>query len=155
MTQVVHSYAPEIEASLEAVAERGIDPTAAIYERLFQAHPELKPLFWRDDNGAIRGEMLARVFEAILDFIGDRRYSDHMISTEMITHEGYDVPREAFSTFFANVGEGLKDVLGPDWTPGYETAWTEMLADVDHFARHTPRSDVITPARETDGRWRS
>jgi hemoglobin-like flavoprotein len=152
MTATVHSYATEIEASLEAVAARGIDPTAAIYERLFQAHPELKPLFWRDDNGAIRGEMLARVFEAILDFIGERRYSDHMISTEMITHEGYDVPREAFATFFANVGEGLQDVLGPDWTPGFAHAWTEMLADIDGFARGTPRSDVLTPARDGDGR---
>ena len=151
MTATVHSYATEIEASLEAVAARGIDPTAAIYERLFQAHPELKPLFWRDDNGAIRGEMLARVFEAILDFIGERRYSDHMISTEMITHEGYDVPREAFATFFANVGEGLQDVLGPDWTPGFERAWSEMLADIDGFAQGTPRSDVITPARDGDG----
>ena len=152
MTATVHSYATEIEASLEAVAARGIDPTAAIYERLFHAHPELKPLFWRDDNGAIRGEMLARVFEAILDFIGERRYSDHMISTEMITHEGYDVPREAFATFFANVGEGLKDTLGPDWTPGFERAWTEMLADIDGFAPGTPRSDVITPARDGVGR---
>ena len=152
MTATVHSYATEIEASLEAVAARGIDPTAAIYERLFHAHPELKSLFWRDDNGAIRGEMLARVFEAILDFIGERRYSDHMISTEMITHEGYDVPREAFATFFANVGEGLQDVLGPDWTPGFAHAWTEMLADIDGFARGTPRSDVITPARDGDGR---
>ena len=151
MTATVHSYATEIEASLEAVAARGIDPTAAIYERLFHAHPELKPLFWRDDNGAIRGEMLARVFEAILDFIGERRYSDHMISTEMITHEGYDVPREAFATFFANVGEGLQDVLGPDWTPGFAHAWTEMLADIDGCARGTPRSDVSTPARDGDG----
>jgi hemoglobin-like flavoprotein len=142
MSQTVHSYATEIEASLEAVAARGIDPTTAIYERLFRSHPELKPLFWRDDNGAIRGEMLARVFEAILDFIGERRYSDHMISTEMITHEGYDVPREAFATFFANVGQGLRDVLGPDWTPGFETAWTQMLADIDGFARRTPRCDI-------------
>ncbi len=154
MTENVHSYAAGIAASLEAVAARGIDPTSAIYDRLFQAHPGLKPLFWRDDNGAIRGEMLARVFEAILDFIGERRYSDHMISTEMITHEGYDVPREAFTTFFANVGEGLRDVLGPDWTPDYQAAWTEMLADIDGFARKTPRSDVITPARDDDGHGR-
>jgi hemoglobin-like flavoprotein len=154
MHQTVHSYGPEIEASLEAVAARGVDPTAAIYERLFLAHPELKPLFWRDDTGAIRGEMLARVFEAILDFIGERRYSDHMIGTELITHEGYDVPREAFATFFANVGQGLKDVLGPDWTPGYETAWTQMLADIDGFVRQTPRSDLVGPDRENDGHWR-
>ena len=153
MSPSVHSYAAAVESSLEAIAARGLDPTAAIYERLFDAHPELKPLFWRDDNGAIRGEMLARVFEAILDFIGERRYADHMISTEMITHEGYDVPREAFATFFRNVGEGLQDLLGPDWTADYAAGWRDMLADIDRFAQGAPRSDVHTPARDAGGAW--
>jgi len=155
MSNTILPYADAVEASLGLVAERCPDPTAVVYARLFAQQPRMRAHFWRDSDGAVKGEMLSRTFALILDLVGEGRYAAQMIGTEMITHEGYDVPREAFSTFFANVGEGLKDVLGPDWTPGYETAWTEMLADVDHFARHTPRSDVITPARETDGRWRS
>ena len=46
------------------------------------------------------GEMLAKVFEAILDFIGERRYAARLIQCEVVTHEGYDVPREIFGTFF-------------------------------------------------------
>jgi hemoglobin-like flavoprotein len=137
VTETVHSYSVPVEASLEAVAARGLDPSDAIYTRMFEAHPAMKPLFWRDDNGAIRGEMLARVFEAILDFIGDRRYSDHMIGTEMITHEGYDVPREAFATFFTHVRDGLKDVLGDEWAPEFEAGWAGMLADIDGYVRRT------------------
>lgn len=137
MPETVHSYSASVEASLEAVTARGLDPTDAIYARMFQAHPGMRPLFWRDDNGAIRGEMLARVFEAILDFIGDRRYADHMIGTEMITHEGYDVPREAFASFFTHVWQGLKDVLGDQWTAEYDAGWAALLADIDGFVRRS------------------
>ncbi len=133
--------AADIEASLEAVAERG-DPTEAVYARLFTVHPHMKPYFWRDTNDAIKGEMLSRTFAAILDFVGERRYADHMIGTEMITHEGYDVPREVFATFFTIIRDSLREMLGADWTPAFEIAWIEMLAEIELFAQGTTRSDV-------------
>ena len=139
---MTYSYAAAVEASLDALAERDIDPTDAVYARLFEQQPEMKAHFWRDADGAIKGEMLSRVFAAVLDFIGERRYAGHMIGTEMVTHEGYDVPREVFATFFAVVAETLKDLLAADWTPEMETGWREMLADIEHYVGATPRSDV-------------
>lgn len=136
---MTYAYSAAVEASLERIAELGIDPTVQVYDRLFATHPDMKPHFWRDDDGAIRGEMLAKVFEAILDFIGERRYASHMIRNEIITHEGYDVPREIFATFFATVGETLKDLIGDSWTAETETAWAGMLADIDAYVRATPR----------------
>lgn len=136
--------AADIEASLELLAERDIDPTERVYERMFERHPHMKPYFWRDTDGAIRGEMLSRTFAAILDFVGERRYADHMIGTEMITHEGYDVPREVFATFFAIVRDALRDLLGGDWTPAFESAWTEMLAEIETFAQGTPQSGEVS-----------
>lgn len=135
-----------IEASLERLAELCDDPTPLVYRRMFAEHPEMEPLFWRDGNGAIKGEMLSRVFEAILDFVGERRYADHMISTEMVTHEGYDVPRDIFATFFATVAATAAEVLGPDWTPQVATAWRRMLDEIDVYVQRTPRSDVSTAA---------
>lgn len=136
--------ASEIEASLELLAEICEDPTPLVYERLFTRHPHMKPYFWRDTNHAIKGEMLARTFSAILDFVGERRYADHMIGTEMVTHEGYDVPREVFITFFAVVRDTVEAVLGDAWTSDFATAWEEMLAEVDRFAGRTPRTDVVS-----------
>ena len=104
--------AAEIEASLEQLAELCEDPTPVVYKRLFELQPQMEPYFWRDTNNAIKGEMLSRTFAAILDFIGERRYADHMIETEIITHEGYDVPREVFATFFAVVRDAVRQVLG-------------------------------------------
>lgn len=146
---MTYPYSAAVEASLELMAERGLDPTAAVYERLFTVQPDMKPLFWRDGNGAIKGEMLSRVFEAVLDFVGDRRYAGHMIGTEMITHEGYDVPREIFATFFGVVRDTLKDLLAEAWSTEIDEAWTAMLADIHAYAARTPRSDVAQPAFDT------
>ncbi|WP_374573292.1 globin domain-containing protein [Phenylobacterium sp.] len=142
MTQTpAFARAAEIEASLERLAERG-DPVEAIYERLFQRHPQMKPYFWRDTNGAVKGEMLSRTFEAIFDFVGERRYADHMIRTEMITHEGYDVPREVFATFFEIVRDTARDLLAADWTDAFEAAWTELLAEIDRYVQSTARVEA-------------
>ena len=130
-------HAAEIEESLERLAERG-DPTAAVYARLLEQQPQMQALFWRDADGAIKGEMLSRVFEAILDFIGERRYADHMIGAEIITHEGYDVPREVFATFFRVVAETTAEALGPEWTPAMADAWGELLAELDAYVKAVP-----------------
>lgn len=137
--------AAAIEASLELLAERCEDPAPQVYQRLFELHPQMQPYFWRDTNGAIKGEMLSRTFSAILDFVGERRYADHMIGTEMVTHEGYDVPREVFATFFAVIRDAARDLLAGDWTAEFELAWAEMLAEIDHYVRKTPRTDVDNP----------
>ena len=125
--------AAEIEASLELAAERCEDLTPLVYARVFERHPDMKPHFWRDSDDAIKGEMLSRTFSAILDFVGERRYADHMILTEMVTHEGYDVPRQVFATFFEIVRDVVREVLGADWTPQFAGAWDELLAEIDRY----------------------
>lgn len=126
-------HAAEIEQSLELLAERCPDPTPLVYAKLFERQPEMKPQFWRDADDAIKGEMLARTFSAILDFVGERRYADMMIGTEMITHEGYDVPRQVFATFFGTVRDTLREVLGADWTEAFEGAWAELLVEIEGY----------------------
>jgi len=62
---------PLIVASFELAAERSEDLTPDVYARLFREQPEMEILFWRDTNHQIRGEMLTRVIQAILDFVGE------------------------------------------------------------------------------------
>ena len=131
--------AAAIEASLELAAERGGDLAPAVYARLFERQPQMLALFWRDGNDAIKGEMLAKVFEAILDFIGPRRYAHNLIETEVVTHEGYDVPREVFATFFGVVGEVVAQTCGADWTSAMAAAWKRLLADRGHFVAQRGR----------------
>jgi hemoglobin-like flavoprotein len=133
-----------IERSLEIAAERQGDLTPRVYGILFQRQPDMEALFWRDKNHAIKGEMLMRVFEAVLDFVGERRYADHLILSEIVTHEGYDVPRAIFPTFFEIVEEVVRAACGPDWTDDMAQAWRQMLADIDSEIR---RQAAVTAAR--------
>jgi len=119
-----------IERSLEIAAEHGGDLAAAVYARLFRERPELEAMFVMDTDGAVRGEMLSRVFAAILDFVGDRAYAQNWISAEAITHEGYLVSRKDFARFFEIVGETVRDGCGEEWSDEMALAWTTLTNDI-------------------------
>ena len=93
-------------------------------------------MFVRDTNGAVRGEMLMRVIEAILDFNGPRAFARTLIQCEVVTHEGYDVPAHVFGVFFGTVAATVREVIGADWTPAVNAAWTRLLADLDFYVTH-------------------
>ena len=125
-----------LERSLEIAAERGGDLAPAVYARLFARHPEMEAQFVRDTTGAVRGEMLARVFEMVLDYIGEGAYAEGMIRNEVVTHDGYGVPPAIFPLFFEVVAETLRDAAGEAWTPEMAGAWDALLADFRRFAAH-------------------
>ena len=136
-----------ITRSFEIAAERCPDLTPLVYRRLFEAHPEMERLFWRDrESFAVRGEMLARVIEAILDFVGERVYAPALIQCEVITHDGYDVPKEVFGTFFAVVADTVRDVVGDASSSDMAAAWSRTLEALAYYVAHpdqfTASSDV-------------
>lgn len=135
-----------IETSLELVSERCPDLTPYVYERLFAEYPDMKPLFWRDTTDAVKGEMLAKVFEVILDFIGDNLFAANMIQCEVITHSGYDVPPQVFRVFFATVAATIREQLGDDWTPEIDAAWKKLLKDLDYFVTHPDQNETALAA---------
>lgn len=124
-----------ITASLDRAAELGGDITVRVYANLFARYPDMRPLFVRDTTGAVKGEMLARVIEAIQDFIGARAYADHLIETEAVTHEGYGVPREIFPAFFGTLADTLREILGREWTAEIDASWRSLLAELDVHVR--------------------
>ncbi len=135
-----------IEASLELVAEHCPDLTPLVYARLFAEYPEMKPLFWRDTTNAVKGEMLAKVFEVILDFIGENLFAANMIQCEVVTHSGYDVPPQVFRVFFATVAATIREQLGNDWTPEIDAAWKKLLRDLDYFVTHPDQNETALAA---------
>ncbi len=123
--------AAALEASLAIAADRAGNLTPLVYARLFAEHPAMEAEFWRDRSGAIRGEMLARVFEVLLDLAGPRAYADQLIGTEFITHDSYGIPRAVFGTFFSTVAETVRAIAGPDWTPAMAAAWGILLVEIE------------------------
>lgn len=119
-----------ITESLERVSQRCADPTPLVYARLFSQSPEMRALFVRDTDDAVKGQMLYQVIEVFLDYIGRGAYAANLIACEVVNHENLGVPPTVFATFFATVKETFCDILGEDWTPGYEQAWQALLADL-------------------------
>jgi hemoglobin-like flavoprotein len=124
------AQADVIEASLVLAAERGGDLTPRVYARLFAARPDLEPLFGKDVNDAVKGEMLAQVFDTIFDFIGPRVYADHLMRSHSISHDAYNVPPAVFLSFFTVLAETVAEVIGPEWHGAMATAWDALLAEI-------------------------
>ena len=117
-----------IEQSLGLAAERAGDITVPVYDKWFARYPYMLPRFVRDKTGAVRGEMLARTIEVILDFAGANVYGENFIRCEAVTHNGYGVPLDIFAKFFDCVADTLKDILANDWSPDMERDWNTLLA---------------------------
>lgn len=131
--QMSFAGADEIEQSLEIAAARGGDLTGAIYARLFAYFPATQPLFVLDRDGAVRGNMLSHAFTTIIDFIGERRYAHNFISSEIVTHLGYEVPPDAFAAFFTVMRDEIKVACGADWSAAMEDAWARLLGELERF----------------------
>lgn len=120
-----------IHTSLVLAADRAGDPAPLVYARLFGANPDMLALFAHDRSDAVKGEMLARAFDTILDLVGDRSYGHHLIRAEMATHDAYGVPPLVFATFFQTIAATIAEILGPDWTPATAAAWAALLGEID------------------------
>ena len=125
--------ASDIERSLEIAAERAGDLTADTYARLFRDFPETERLFVMDRDGGVRGNMLSHAFNTILDFIGERRYAHNFISSEIVTHIAYEVPPDAFASFFTVMRDEIRASCCDDWSPEMEDAWRRLLADLARY----------------------
>lgn len=119
-----------IEASLALAAERGGDLTARVYARLFAAHPATEALFGKDVHDAVKGEMLAQVFDTMFDYIGPRTYADHLMRSQAQSHDGYGVPPALFLAFFGIVAATVAEVIGPDWAGDTAVAWEALLGEI-------------------------
>lgn len=117
-----------VSESLERLAEQVGDPAPQIYDRLFARVPEARERFARDTTGAVRGEMLTMVFGCLMDPGGP--YQAALVRTERVNHDGFGTPSNQFDSFFGIVHETCRDLLGADWTPAFETAWTHQIGRV-------------------------
>ena len=120
-----------IERSFELAAERAEDLTPLVYARLHREHPETVAMFRTQGSDLVKGSMLALTTEAILDFAGDRSGKFRMIECEVSSHDAYGTPRELFFAFFGVIAATLRELLGDDWSPEIDTAWEEMLAEIN------------------------
>jgi hemoglobin-like flavoprotein len=126
-----------IERSFEIAAERCEDLTPLVYRRLFDAHPEARTMFRSEGSELVKGSMLALTIEAILDFAGERTGHFRLIACEISSHDAYGTPRELFVAFFGVIAGTLREVLGQDWSAEIDTAWRDLIAEIEGHVAQT------------------
>ena len=120
-----------VESSLTVLSEKVGDPTSKIYEKLFQLHPDVVPLFTLDKDDSAKGEMLSQVLSAILDFVDNRQYAQNLIGTELINHSHLGIEPEIFRSFFNIIRDTVRDEIADQWTDEMEEEWEKLIAELD------------------------
>ena len=146
--------AAALEASLDLAVTRGGDPQAAIYARLFALHPAMKAEFWRDTSGRIRGEMLARSFEMILDLGADHApeggWGAAFLGTEAVTHDAYGIDRGVFADFVPIIAATIREACGDAFTPAMAAAWARVVERAAAVLAALPGSSADPRAIDPD-----
>ena len=116
--------------TLERASERCADPSPLIYRRLFELRPEFGSLFVMDTDGGVRGSMLTTCFNAILGLVEASDTQRVIISSSRFAHDGYGVAQRDFDLMFVAIRDTFRDLLGAEWTPETDAAWTHLLAAI-------------------------
>lgn len=116
--------------TLERAGEACADPAPLVYRRLFEMKPEYESLFVMDTDGGVRGSMLETCFNAILGVLENDPTQRVMISSARFSHGGYGVSETDLDLMFQAIRDTFRDLLGPDWTPAHDKAWTELLSGI-------------------------
>ena len=116
--------------TLERASEKCADPAPLVYRRLFELRPEFEALFVMDTDGGVRGSMLETCFNAILGIVEGSSTQRVIISSSRFSHGGYGVGEADFELMFRAIRDTFRDLLGGEWTPAMEAAWTGLLAEI-------------------------
>ncbi len=115
---------------MAAVCEDPADLMDPVYGRLFALHPEFERLFVLDKSGQVRGEMLQMCIECLIGVAEGSDTARATVAAARFHHDGYGVPDDRFPLMFTVLRDVIRDVLGDDWTPAMEHAWSGLLDEL-------------------------
>lgn len=116
---------------LEEVLATNTDFPAIFYERLFAAHPTLKPLFFRSSPDA-QQKMFAQKLMLLIDVIDEPEKLKVELRKVKASHVSYGVTREMYGWVGEALVAAVNEVLGHRLTPAQKDAlgggWSTMTA---------------------------
>ena len=99
------------------------------YNRLFNAHPEVRALFHRSTPGA-QNKMFAQKLTAIVDHLDDPAWLNRELATLAANHVSYGVTREMYPWVGEALIATLEEACGDAWTPAADRAWKDAYASL-------------------------
>lgn len=119
-----------IRGSFSLLSGREEDLVARFYERLFDAHPEVRPLFANTEPKKQQQSLLAalKLAVSVLDEPAKLVPALHALGAR---HAGYGVVPEHYTVVRETMLASLADLLGEDFTRSTRAAWDEALRAVE------------------------
>ncbi len=115
-----------IESSFQALAPQGEVIVARFYERLFERHPEVRPLFEGTDMRAQQRKLLAAL-RLVVESLRRPEELARVLRELGRRHQGYGVRPEHYPLVAETLLEVLAEFAGPAWTEPVADAWRAAL----------------------------
>jgi hemoglobin-like flavoprotein len=115
--------------TLELTLARDDSFPTKFYLRLFEAHPEAKPLFHRSTPGA-QNKMFAQKLTALVDHLDEPAWLGRELSTLAANHVSYGVTPQMYPWVGEALIATLAEACGDAWTPEAEQAWKDAYASL-------------------------
>ncbi|MDF5718276.1 MAG: pentapeptide repeat-containing protein [Rhizonema sp. NSF051] len=136
-----------LESSFEKVKPQVDEFAASFYENLFDAHPEVKPLFNTTDM-AKQEKKLMQALALVVENLRSPDVLGQVLSNLGARHVGYG----AIAKHYRPVGEAIlktfSQYLEQDWTPEVEKAWQDAYRTITFIMLKGAESSQKVPEQE-------
>jgi hemoglobin-like flavoprotein len=102
---------------------------AKFYERLFEEHPEVKPMFEKVDKTGLRRKLLLALI-TIVDSLEDNEQLRVSLQGISETHTRHHIKTEHYQIFSKILLVTLADFLPDTWTQTTALAWQDALEHI-------------------------
>jgi nitric oxide dioxygenase len=120
-----------VKATAPVLAEHGLAIIQRFYERLFQAHPELKNVFnMRHQERGEQQRALARAVYAYATHVDNPAALEPTVARITHKHASLNVQPEQYPVVGENLLAAIKDVLGDAATDDIVGAWAEAYQEL-------------------------
>nr|WP_082932041.1 globin domain-containing protein [Gordonia sp. LAM0048] len=98
------------------------------YDRLFEEHPEVRPLFGPDLRP--QATMLQQAIAAVIDHLDDAEWLGRTLGALGRRHADLGITPEMYGWVADALIETMAEAGGEEWTADMTAAWTEALGAV-------------------------
>jgi nitric oxide dioxygenase len=101
---------------------------AGFYQRLFQRHPELRPLFKGDLDR--QTSLFVTMLNTVVSSLENRDPVVALIKTVGVRHADYGVENDDYEKFAVVLLDSFAEALGERFTPEVRTAWADVYREL-------------------------
>ena len=132
--------------SLERLAGHETQLMTRFYDRFFERHPDVVPLFGEHGLNE-REEMLRETLASVCAHAEDEPWLDENLSAMGRSHAEYGVEDAMYPGFVEAMLDTLAEIVGSDWSSATCAAWRSALERLTSTMRRAAAEVAATPGQ--------